>query len=75
MALSDMEQRELLYELPRAQFELTYGFQSRVADSEYRDAVAGYLLNSDAADYRDEQHLEALELELDRRLFTIEGTH
>ncbi|CAM4499204.1 N-acetylmuramoyl-L-alanine amidase [Nocardia ninae] len=73
MALSDMEQRELLDKLRRVHFELTYGFQSRVADSEYRDTVAGYVLNSDAADYRNEQRLKALELKLDRLLAAAEG--
>ncbi|WP_054815435.1 N-acetylmuramoyl-L-alanine amidase [Nocardia arizonensis] len=68
MALSDQEQRELLDKLRRVHFELTYGFQSRVADSEYRDTVAGYVLNADAADYRAEQRLKALELKLDRLL-------
>ncbi|WP_069163027.1 N-acetylmuramoyl-L-alanine amidase [Nocardia altamirensis] len=72
MALSDMEQRELLDKLRRVHFELTYGFQSRVADSEYRDTVAGYVLNSDAADYRNEQRLKALELKLDRLLAATE---
>ncbi|WP_378734683.1 N-acetylmuramoyl-L-alanine amidase [Nocardia brasiliensis] len=73
MALSDMEQRELLDKLRRVHFELTYGFQSRVADSEYRDTVAGYVLNSDAADFRNEQRLKALELKLDRLLDAAEG--
>ncbi len=65
MALSDVEQRELLDKLRRVHHELTYGFQSRVADSEYRDTVAGYVLNSDAADYRNEQRLRALEMKID----------
>lgn len=72
MALSDMEQRELLDKLRRVHFELTYGFQSRVADSEYRDTVAGYVLNSDAADFRNEARLKALELKLDRLLNAAE---
>ncbi|MGW4742344.1 N-acetylmuramoyl-L-alanine amidase [Nocardia xishanensis] len=73
VALSDLEQRELLDKLRRVHFELTYGFQSRVADSEYRDTVAGYVLNSDAADYRNEQRLKALELKIDRLLDAMEG--
>ncbi|MFI6173511.1 N-acetylmuramoyl-L-alanine amidase [Nocardia sp. NPDC051052] len=73
MALSDMEQRELLDKLRRVHFELTYGFQSRVADSEYRDTVAGYVLNSDAADFRNEQRLKALELKIDRLLAGAQG--
>ncbi|MFD6155139.1 N-acetylmuramoyl-L-alanine amidase [Nocardia sp. NPDC060256] len=73
MALSDMEQRELLDKLRRVHFELTYGFQSRVADSEYRDTVAGYVLNSDAADFRNEQRLKALELKIDRLLASSQG--
>ncbi|TQM29872.1 N-acetylmuramoyl-L-alanine amidase [Nocardia bhagyanarayanae] len=73
MALSDVEQRELLDKLRRVHFELTYGFQSRVADSEYRDTVAGYVLNSDAADYRNEQRLKAVELKIDRLLDAMEG--
>ncbi|WP_109527989.1 N-acetylmuramoyl-L-alanine amidase [Nocardia aurea] len=72
MALSDPEQRELLDKLRRVHFELTYGFQSRVSDSEYRDTIAGYVLNADAADYRTEQRLKALELKLDRLLTAAE---
>ncbi|WP_406234913.1 N-acetylmuramoyl-L-alanine amidase [Nocardia sp. NBC_01009] len=68
VALSDMEQRELLDKLRRVHFELTYGFQSRVADSEYRDTLAGYVLNSDAADFRTEQRMRALEVKLDQVL-------
>ncbi|MBF6296299.1 N-acetylmuramoyl-L-alanine amidase [Nocardia amamiensis] len=68
MALSDMEQRELLDMLRRVHYELTYDFPSRVADSEYRDTLAGYVLNSDASDYRTEQRLKALELKLDQLL-------
>ncbi|MGW4364611.1 N-acetylmuramoyl-L-alanine amidase [Nocardia takedensis] len=75
MALSDPEQRELLDKLRRVHFELTYGFQSRVADSEYRDTVAGYVLNADAADFRTEQRLKALELKIDRLLATTEEKH
>ncbi|MEV0356378.1 N-acetylmuramoyl-L-alanine amidase [Nocardia sp. NPDC050697] len=73
MALSDLEQRELLDKLRRVHFELTYGFQSRIADSDYRDTLAGYVLNSDAADYRSEQRLKALELKVDRLLEAKEG--
>ncbi|WP_405159832.1 N-acetylmuramoyl-L-alanine amidase [Nocardia sp. NBC_01499] len=73
MALSDQEQRELLDKLRQVHFELTYGFQSRVADSEYRDTIAGYVLNSDAADYRNEQRLKALEIKLDRILAAEAG--
>ncbi|MFC3962592.1 hypothetical protein [Nocardia jiangsuensis] len=50
-----------------------HGFQSRIADSDYRDTLAGYVLNSDAADYRSEQRLEALELKVDRLLEAQEG--
>ncbi|MFC3963499.1 peptidoglycan recognition protein family protein [Nocardia jiangsuensis] len=73
MALSDPEQRELLDKLRRVHFELTQGFQSRVTGSDYRDTLAGYVLNSDAADYRSEQRLRALELKLDRLLDASEG--
>ncbi|WP_431954158.1 peptidoglycan recognition protein family protein [Nocardia lijiangensis] len=73
MALSDLEQRELLDKLRRVHYELTYGFQSRVADSDYRDTLAGYVLNSDASDYRTEQRLKALELKLDQLLSAREG--
>lgn len=73
MALSDTEQRELLDKLRRVHFELTQGFQSRVADSDYRDTLVGYVLNSDAADFRNEQRLRALELKLDRLLDATEG--
>ncbi|MFI1914812.1 N-acetylmuramoyl-L-alanine amidase [Nocardia sp. NPDC020380] len=72
MALSDSEQRELLDKLRKVHSELTYGFQSRVADSTYRDTLVGYILNSDAADYRNEQRLRAVELKLDRLLATAE---
>ncbi|QIS16567.1 N-acetylmuramoyl-L-alanine amidase [Nocardia arthritidis] len=74
MALSDQEQRELLDKLRRVHFELTYGFQSRVADSAYHDTLAGYILNSDAADYRNEQRLKALELKIDQLLGLTGGT-
>ncbi|WP_431953968.1 hypothetical protein [Nocardia lijiangensis] len=66
MALSDAEQHQLLDKLRKVDVELTYGFQSRVADSDYRDTLAGYALNSDAADYRAEQRLAALELKIDK---------
>lgn len=72
MALSDAEQRELLDKLRKVHFELTYGFTSRVADSDYRDTLAGYILNSDAADFRAEQRLKALELKLDKLITASE---
>ncbi|MBF6459792.1 N-acetylmuramoyl-L-alanine amidase [Nocardia puris] len=72
MALSDNEQRELLDKTRRVHHELTYGFPSRVADSEYTDTVAGYVLNSDAADYRNEQRIKAIEMKLDRLLTVLE---
>ncbi|MFI9507580.1 N-acetylmuramoyl-L-alanine amidase [Nocardia sp. NPDC052566] len=67
-ALSETEQRELLDAVRRMHFELTYPFESRVADSRNRDTMAGYVLNSDAADYRNEQRLRALEVKVDRIL-------
>ncbi|MFR9750483.1 hypothetical protein ACL02S_05545 [Nocardia sp. 004] len=72
MSLSDSEQRELLDKVRRVHLELTGAFQSRVSDSEYCDTLAGYVLNSDAADYRNEQRLRALELKLDRVLAAVE---
>lgn len=66
MALTDAEQHELLEKTRRVHHELTHGFQSRVAGSAFRDTVAGYVLNSDAADFRNEQRLKALELKVDQ---------
>lgn len=51
--------------LDRVHHELTYRFRSRVEGSEYRDTVAGYVLNTDAATYRNELAIAALRDELD----------
>ncbi len=71
MALSDHEQRELLDKVRGVHRELTHDLPTRVADSDYSDTIAGYVLNSDAADYRNEQRLRALELKLDQLLTEV----
>ncbi|MFD4457706.1 N-acetylmuramoyl-L-alanine amidase [Nocardia sp. NPDC058480] len=71
MSLTDAEQVELLQKVRKVHHELTYGFQSRVAGSPFRDTVAGYVLNSDAADFRNEQRLKALELKVDQLLAVL----
>lgn len=56
--------------LERIHHELTERFQSRVDGSDYRDTVAGYVLNTDAATYRLEKRVKDLE----KRLQGLDGS-